>query len=414
MKSRIWIYIVILYLVFTACDSSKEAFENAKNLGTKESYEQFIANYPNSKYVANAKAGIDSLCFQETKLKNNRTEYKNFIMTYPDSKFANEAKAILDTLIAPFPQLSDSVTLPESALSKYNKAKAAYPADPVAGAMYILDIRKTEEVSPQQTQWLETEFAEVEEHAKWILERDFEKASANGDGRFAFIAFAALSNLQINPQTQIDSLLVKAPRLFSVLLDSAAMNKPETKVWQVSDVEAKAIGSQYSEKIVLHEKVLTAGKGFQLVRVTAQVQNVSDRSDPPYVKWALRQSQRLILEADLTMPSRTLKEPNRLASSAFIFLMIEENQKHRLVPCEYVCESSSALRGGHAVGLFDLIAIISEGKKSALVKDYAGSFVEKGEEFKADLIFNVPDTALKNKMRLMMLGAPSVEIDRIK
>jgi hypothetical protein len=374
MKSTIWIYLGVASLVaFSACDKSKKAFENARSVGT-------------------------------------RAEYKKFIIKYPNGKFADEAKAILDTLKVSFPHLSDSVNLPKGALEKYDKAKVAYPVDQVSGGMYLLDIRKTEELSLQQKQWLETEFADVEEHAKWILERDFEKASAKGDGRAAFIALAALSNMQTNPKTQIDSLLAKAPKLFNVLLNSAALNKAETAVWKISEAEAKSIGGEYRENMGPNAKVLTAWKGFQLVRVKAQIQNVSDKSDPSYVKWALRQGQRLLLETDQLMPYKTLKEPNRLASSAFIFLMIEENQNHRLLPCEYVCESYSVLRGGHAASLFDMIALISEGKQSALVKDYGGSFVEKGEEFEADIIFNVPETALKNKARLMMLGAAPVDV----
>ncbi len=178
MKSRICFYIAISSLVVLfACDRSKKAFEDARELGTIEAYEKFIDDNPNSKYAHDAKASVDSLRFQEAKSKNTRAAYKNFIMQYSDSKFVDATKAILDTLRPTFPQLAQSVKLPKNALRKYNEAMAMYPKEPISGVMSISDIRKKEELFPQQKQWLETGFADLEEYAQWILERDFEKAS---------------------------------------------------------------------------------------------------------------------------------------------------------------------------------------------------------------------------------------------
>jgi len=66
-----------------------QTFETCK---TKEDFEAFIAKFPESKYVASAREGIEELIFKSA---SSNSELKQFLIGYPESKFAEEAKGKL-------------------------------------------------------------------------------------------------------------------------------------------------------------------------------------------------------------------------------------------------------------------------------------------------------------------------------
>jgi len=95
MKKIILIFCFSNMLVFLLvnCDSSKKAFQQAEDIATKESYEQFIRNNPTSKYINNAENRIKDIIFwEQINTSKSINLYDNYLEIFPNGLFCSKAK----------------------------------------------------------------------------------------------------------------------------------------------------------------------------------------------------------------------------------------------------------------------------------------------------------------------------------
>lgn len=93
MKNQsITITLIISFLFFISCNNSEKKFNKAKATNTIAAFEQFIQQYPESKYTELAKDIIDSLAYEKMKIFDTEGAYYHYYSEYPDSRFAIESR----------------------------------------------------------------------------------------------------------------------------------------------------------------------------------------------------------------------------------------------------------------------------------------------------------------------------------
>lgn len=82
----------IALFLFVGCSKDKQDWKNAKKINSIESYQNFIQEYPESKFTGSAKSKIDSIAYENVIQENTEEAYLSYYVEYPNSKFANESR----------------------------------------------------------------------------------------------------------------------------------------------------------------------------------------------------------------------------------------------------------------------------------------------------------------------------------
>ena len=303
------------------------------------------------------------------------------------------------------------LNLPEEVSAKLREAIAAFSTNQVLSTLEILAVITDGDLkmSSPQKEYLDDLFSNAQAQAARVLQQDLDSFVTNGNLRNAMIAAAVLSHLERHSVDRLASLVENAPRVSGLLKDCCEFNVLENAVWQVADVQGEVIDDRYTEQYGLNKKVYSARDGFRLLRVKAQVTNVSPESDPEYTAWVLDPARRTALESDVASAKERgekTPQPSRLAGDTFIFLL---GAKSTPIPCEHVCKGCSVLRGGIS-DLVDLLFGISS-SKTAVRTVFPGTFVESAEVFEIDVLFHIPKAAASKPLRLLMIGAPPAAVN---
>jgi hypothetical protein len=275
---------------------------------------------------------------------------------------------------------------PENDGKSLEKVLAAYPADPVTGYFAFRELSDRKEPAPTaaQRRWLRSAAA--------VLEQDFKTAADALDLRGCLVAGAVGEKLQ---KGFLEKQTAAVAGVKSKVLAGTAIPHP---VWKTKDAKAKVQPGGYQESVGTSSFSLNPKQGFRLLRVTAEVENVSGQSDHPYIAWALGDLKRLFLTLpfDDAEAKKVSTKPRRLALDEFLFLVTPGGD---WIACGHVCEGCSALRGM-------TLTLHSPDGSGAVV--CPGTFIEQGASFKMDVIFSVPEGV--EAFRLLVLGAEPVPV----
>lgn len=109
----------ILALILVGCATTKDDWKKAQDLGTIQSYEEFLTKYPKSGFSNNAKADIEKLYWQKAKNDNTIEAYRNFLERNPQT-FSRDARiAMID--------LAWGIALKQNTIEGYLAFKSEYP-----------------------------------------------------------------------------------------------------------------------------------------------------------------------------------------------------------------------------------------------------------------------------------------------
>lgn len=99
MKSIIkLIALSILSLLILSCSTMENDWKKAHKLDSISSYNTFITNHPDSKYIADAKTNIVRIAWQQATKINKKKSYELFLKTHPGSAYQKEAEEKIDEL----------------------------------------------------------------------------------------------------------------------------------------------------------------------------------------------------------------------------------------------------------------------------------------------------------------------------
>ncbi len=89
------IFIVAIILILSGCGAEEEAWMEAKEADTIESYEEFLEEYPEGEFAELAMEAIDWKNAQET---HTSKSYRLFIIRHPQGEYTEEARIIKEDL----------------------------------------------------------------------------------------------------------------------------------------------------------------------------------------------------------------------------------------------------------------------------------------------------------------------------
>jgi len=84
--------------LLTIIGCAGQAFNNAKQINSIQSYDEFLTDYPDSKYSTEAKALREKVFYGQSKKKNTILSYKEYLKEYPSGKWKKEALKIIEKL----------------------------------------------------------------------------------------------------------------------------------------------------------------------------------------------------------------------------------------------------------------------------------------------------------------------------
>jgi len=169
-------------------------------------------------------------------------------------------------------------------------------------------------------------------------------------------------------------------------------------VWEITHAKGQSVEGEFTDGYALNSVRVRAKDGFNLLRVTGRIKNISDQSDPAYVKWVLSTPDFANHYTDDRMSVFVDKvpEPNRLADDDFLFLLTPGGD---LIGSTHVCQNGLPQQSSGNV---------SNPYGQITATFFTGKFVEKGTEFQLDVIFQVPKDI--KTFKLIMLGSRAVPV----
>lgn len=87
-----------LLVIMLTVWQENDAWTNAKEINTEQSYKEYLTNYPDGKYIQEAKQSMEQTFWTETKQENTEEAYSNFIAKYPDGFYTKEARKLLEPI----------------------------------------------------------------------------------------------------------------------------------------------------------------------------------------------------------------------------------------------------------------------------------------------------------------------------
>lgn len=98
VRIPVWVLLLPL-LLSTGCSRDARDYEKAQRTNTVEAYQEFIQKHPQSKFAAQAKAGVEELLLKAAEAKNTIADYRDFLKRYPQSKHAPEVAERMRQLV---------------------------------------------------------------------------------------------------------------------------------------------------------------------------------------------------------------------------------------------------------------------------------------------------------------------------
>ncbi len=93
---KITIFIIIIITILVGCTAEKDAWRDATDLDTIESYEKYLKEYPKGKYVEEAIDKIEKIEWAIADKKGSLEGYLNYLQNYPEGKYVTNAKVSMD------------------------------------------------------------------------------------------------------------------------------------------------------------------------------------------------------------------------------------------------------------------------------------------------------------------------------
>ena len=220
--------------------------------------------------------------------------------------------------------------------------------------------------------------------ARETLLADFHAALETGSPHDALIAAAVAGKAGETALAQGDALAALQRKLVSP-------TPANTPLWRLSEVVGRRIGEQYAEGRAGSDRVVVAAPpGYELLRVQACIENVSDASDAPYYPWALPETKK-----DLLPDPGPGDTPARWLDEGFIHLLTSDTE---ICACLHVV-AGCALRDDA------LVVSDSLGEGNVICVPQR---VKRGVALDIDVLFVVPQGL--EKARLLVSGAAPVAV----
>jgi outer membrane protein assembly factor BamD (BamD/ComL family) len=137
MRSVTPIMVLISILLFTG-GCAKIKWDAANEGRSVDSYEQFLAQYPNSEYAGEAKRRIEELSFEEAKQVNTIEAFEAFINRFPNSKFAHEAQAQIEVLFFQKAKRENSILAYEEFIRRFPLSPLKDEAQSNLESIYVI------------------------------------------------------------------------------------------------------------------------------------------------------------------------------------------------------------------------------------------------------------------------------------
>ncbi len=128
-KGVFLLFLILSTLLFLAsCASDEQAWEDAVEENTIESYKEYLEKYPEGEYAQEAKDEIhelsEAVAWEDAVEKNTVESYKEYLEKYPEGEYAQEAKDEIH-------ELSEAVAwedaVEENTIESYKEYLEKYP-----------------------------------------------------------------------------------------------------------------------------------------------------------------------------------------------------------------------------------------------------------------------------------------------
>ena len=181
--------LVALALLAACGDPEEKDWQDARMKRSAEGYEQFLEQYPESRFAADARQALENLRFKQVQKENTLDAFNGFLELHPDGEHAEEARKTVETLRWVQAQRQNSRESYERYIEAYPEGRFAEEAQERLAPFLLAGLARSRDPADFEA-FLETNpEGAAADRARAVMERlIFEEASAAGT-REAYQAF---------------------------------------------------------------------------------------------------------------------------------------------------------------------------------------------------------------------------------
>ena len=181
--------LVALALLAACGDPEEKDWQDARMKRSAEGYEQYLEQYPEGRFAADAREALENLRFKEVQKENTLDAFNGFLELHPDGQHAEEARRTVEMLRWVQAQRQNSQGAYERYLEAYPEGRFAEEARDRLGAFLLAGLGRSRNPADFEAFLETTPEGPAADRARAVLERlIFEEARTAGT-REAYEAF---------------------------------------------------------------------------------------------------------------------------------------------------------------------------------------------------------------------------------
>ena len=163
---------LLALVLLAACGPSEEReWQDARMKRSAEAYEQFLENYPEGEFAADAREALETLRFKQAQKENTLDAFTGFLELHPDGQHAEEATRTVEMMHWVQAQRQNTQGSYERYLEKYPEGRFADDAGERIAPFLLAGLARSREPADFEAFLERNPEGAAADHARSLLER---------------------------------------------------------------------------------------------------------------------------------------------------------------------------------------------------------------------------------------------------
>ena len=173
---------LLALVLLAACGPSEEReWQDARMKRSAEAYEQFLENYPEGEFAADAREALETLRFKQAQKENTLDAFTGFLELHPDGQHAEEATRTVEMMHWVQAQRQNTQGSYERYLEKYPEGRFADDAGERIAPFLLAGLARSRDPADFEAFLERNPEGAAADHARSLLERlRYQQARAAG------------------------------------------------------------------------------------------------------------------------------------------------------------------------------------------------------------------------------------------
>jgi tetratricopeptide (TPR) repeat protein len=136
MNKKLLILLLLCFSIFFSCSGEEKDWKYAESENSIAAYENYLKQYPQGKFVDEARPSIEKIYFEKAKAADTIEAYEEFLKRYAEGDFADKAHSKIEVIYFDQAKAANSVEACDDFLKRYPEGEYAYQARQILEEIY--------------------------------------------------------------------------------------------------------------------------------------------------------------------------------------------------------------------------------------------------------------------------------------